>query len=450
MTRSIRRTACVAAVWVLLVFSAQAARAADVVLQWNEIANRTFTTQTPALNPFTTARFAAIVQLAVFEAVNTITGDYQGYLGSAAAPTGLPISAPGGSSPEAAAIQAAYRVLSNYFGANAATALALNNDLAASLALIPNGAPKTNGIATGEAAAAALIGLRNGDGSSPLTNYLPAPVDPGDWDLYPGCPTTPAGAQLGGTFFNWGDVKPFGIALPAAGHWYEPFRPAPPPALTSNEYAKDYNEVKTVGSASATPQQRPADRVTVVRFFGTLSPTYLFHMAARQLAAARGDSLSENARNLALISIATNDSLIASFKTKYAEKFWRPITAIHLGGTDDNGKTTADATWTTFWPTPCFPSYPSNHASGSNAALETLRRIYGAAGHSIALTAIIPTIGPNPTTLQYSQLQKISDDIDDARVYGGIHFRFDQVAGVRLGREIATYVYKNNLQAIHP
>src|SRR5688572_11361849 len=237
MTSPITRTVCAVALGGLLFFNATAARA-DVVLQWNEIAVRTLTTQTPALNPFATARFAAIVQLAVFEAVNTITGDYQGYLGSAAAPTGLTISAPGGSSPEAAAIQAAYRVLFNYFGGNAATAAALNNDLAASLALIPNGAAKTNGIATGESAAAALIALRVGDGSSPLSNYLPTPpLDPGGWDIYPGCPTL-GGAQLGGILANWGDVRPFGIALPAAGHWYEPFRPDPPPALTSNEYAK--------------------------------------------------------------------------------------------------------------------------------------------------------------------------------------------------------------------
>ena len=103
-----------------------------------------------------------------------------------------------------------------------------------------------------------------------------------------------------------------------------------------------------------------------------------------------------------------------------------------------------------FIATPCFPSYPSNHASGSNASLETLRRIHGSAGHMIALTATVATISPTPTTLNYSQLQKISDDIDDARVYAGIHFRFDQVAGVRLGKDVATYVYRNNLQPVHP
>jgi hypothetical protein len=441
-----KRTARVLALGGLLLCAAAAAQA-NVVLQWNEIAVRTLTTQSPALNPFAQARFAAIVQLAVFEAVNAISGDYEGYLGSTAA-GGNTISVIPGSSPEAAAISAAYTVLSAFFPASAA---ALTADYNASLAAIPAGPAKTNGIAAGQAAAAALMALRVGDGSAPLTNYLPgAGLDAGEWDITPGCPTTPGGVQLGGILFNWGDVKPFGIPQPASGHWYEPFRPVPPPALTSNKYLKDFNEVKTVGSSAATAQQRPPDRATVARFYGALSPTFLFHMAARQLSAARGDSLSENARNLALISIATNDALLASFKTKYLYLFWRPYTAIRLAGTDGNNKTVADGGWTTFIATPCFPGYPSNHASGSGAALETLRRIYGAAGHAIALTAFVSTISPNPTTLNYTQLSKIADDIDDARVYGGIHFRFDQVAGGVLGREVATYVYKNNLQPVHP
>jgi hypothetical protein len=448
MTSPIRHTVCAAALGGLLFFTATTARAADVVLQWNEIAVRTLTTQSPPLNPFFQARYAAIVQLAVFEAVNTITGDYQGYLGSEAA-GGLTIAAPPGSSVDAAAIQAAYRVLFTYFGAVPANAAALNADLAASLALIPNGPAKANGIAVGEAAAAALTALRATDGWSPQTNFLPvAPLDPGEWDITPGCPTTLLGVQLGGILFNWKDVRPFGFAPPAAGHWYEPFRPAPPPALSSNEYLKDFNEVKAGGAASSTPQQRSAERSANARFYAATSPTFLFHTVARQLSAARGDSLSENARNLALISIATNDALIASFKTKYTEQFWRPYTAIRGAAGDGNDKTEADGAWTAFLATPCFPGYPSNHASGSNAALETLRRIYGAAGHTIVLSATIPVIGL--TTLHYSQLQKISDDIDDARVHGGMHFRFDQVAGGRLGREIATSVYKNNLQKIHP
>jgi len=446
MTSKFKGIACIVALSGLL-FATGSAQA-NVVLQWNEIAVRTLTSQNPALSPFAQARFAAIVQLAVFEAVNTVTGDYQGYLGSASAPTGLSIAAPVGSSAEAAAIAAAYRVLFNYFGADATTAAALNADRTASLALIPDGAPKTNGIATGEAAAAALIALRVGDGSSPATNYLPAPSAAGEWDITPGCPTTPGGAQLGGILFNWGDMKPFGVALPATGHWYEPFRPAPPPELTSNEYLKDYEEVKAVGAAGSTAQQRSATQAANARFYGATSPTFLFHSVARQLAIARGDSLSENARNLALISIATNDALIASFKTKYHYKYWRPYTAIRAGATDPNDKTDGDAAWAAFLPTPCFPSYPSNHASGSNAAMETIRRIYGPAGHAITLSANIPVIGV--TTFKYTKLQDISNDIDNARIYGGMHFRFDQVAGFGLGRDVATHVYKNNLQAVHP
>ena len=428
----------------VLVVSSSAARADDVVLQWNKIAVETLTTQTPGLNPFAQARISAIVQLAVFEAVNAITGEYEGYLGSPVAPTAIPLVVPSGASAEAAAVAAAHAVLVNYFPGNATT---LDDQRDASLAAIPDGLPKTNGVAAGVAAAAKLIAERVGDGSSPLTFYPPAPPQNAVWAITPGCPTDLSGNPLGGTLLNWRDVKPFGVVRPAVGHWSEPFRPGPPPALTSNQYAKDYNEVKAKGAL--VNAERPTDRAVVARFYGALSPTFLFHTAARQIAEARGDSLSENARNLALISIATNDSLVASFATKYHYDFWRPVTAIRAGATtpDGNSKTEGDINFATFLTTPCFPSYPSNHASGSNGAAETMRRVYGAAGHSITLSATIPVIGA--TTLTYTSLKQITDDVDDARIYGGMHFRFDQEAGVRLGNDVATYVYKNNLQPRH-
>jgi hypothetical protein len=425
----------------LLLSSARAA-GADVVLEWNAIAVRTLTTQTPPVNPFAQARLAAIIQLAVFEAVNAITGEYESYLGSAVAPTAGAIVAPAGASAEAAAIAAAHAVLLNYFPGNAAT---LNAERDASLAAIPNGAGKTTGISTGIAAADAVIAQRDGDGSSPLTFSLPSPVNAGTWEPTPGCPTDASGNHLGGMFANWGDVRPFGIVLPAFGHWAEAFRPEPPPALTSNRYTKDYDEVKTVGALSS--PDRPADRTTIAQFYAVSSPTFVFHSVARQLARERGDSLSANARSLALISMATNDSLIASFWTKYDYNFWRPYNAIRGNIDDGNPKTEADPAFTPLITTPCFPSYPSNHASGSNGAAETMRRLYGAAGHSITLSNTIPSIGV--VTLGYTSLRQICDDIDDARIYGGIHFRFDQEAGVRLGREVATSIFKNNLQPIH-
>ena len=201
---------------VIFLASASPARA-DVVSQWNEISVRTLTTQTPALSPFAQARFAAIVQLAVFEAVNAVSGEYNGYLGSPVAPTAGPIVAPAGASSEAAAIAAAHAVLVNYFPGSAA---ALNAARDVSLAAIPDGAAKTNGITTGAAAAAAMIAERTGDGSSPATFYHPpSPVLPGAWDITPGCPTDASGNALGGILSNWPNIRPStGSTFPICGN----------------------------------------------------------------------------------------------------------------------------------------------------------------------------------------------------------------------------------------
>ena len=404
-----------------LLFAAVTARA-DAVLDWNEIAVNTAVAN--GQNPFDLSRVGAITQLAVFEAVDAITGDYKPYLGT--------ITAPPGASADAAAIQAAYRVLSTYYPASAST---LDAARANSLALIPNGQAKDDGIATGDAAAMAMILLRANDGSSPAQFKTPGPPVPGEWQATPSCPIVNGIAV--GTFFQWQNVTPFGI--PSAGE----FLLDPPPALTSNGYAKAYIEVMTVGSLTST--ERPPDRADVVHFYAVTSSTLVFDQAARQVAVAQGRSLSENARALALINMAINDSFVASFLNKYHYNFWRPETAIRAGDTDGNPKTDADPTFLPFIPTPCFPSYPSNHASGSNGGAEVMRRLYGEGGHSITLSnPAIPTI-----VLHYTTFKQITDDVDDARVYGGIHFRFDQVAGGRLGRAVATSVYKNNLRAVH-
>jgi hypothetical protein len=199
----------------------------------------------------------------------------------------------------------------------------------------------------------------------------------------------------------------------------------------------------TVGSATSTA--RPPDRTNVAVFYAATSPTQVFNQAAQQVAVQQGRSLSENARALALINMATNDSLVASFLNKYTYNFWRPETAIHAGDADGNPKTMGDPTWAPFIATPCFPSYPSNHGSASNGAASVLRRLYGEAGHSITLTnPAVPSI-----VLQYSSFKQITDDISDARVYGGIHYRFDQMAGERLGKAVGRSVYKNNLRRTH-
>lgn len=403
--------------------STSAMASADVVLDWNAIAARTVLV---GQSPFHQARLMSITQLAVFEAVNAVTGKYESYLET-------PI-APAGTSAEAAAIAAAHAVLKHYFPLNTA----IDTDRDNSLAAIPDGSAKDNGIDVGEAAAAAMIALRENDGAAPPAFYSPTPSVAGEWHTTPSCP--PAGGQ----FYQWKDVTPFGIESPSQ------FLLPAPPALTSNRYAKDFLEVKTVGAA--TGADRPEDRALVARLYAATSPSFALSMAARQIAAAKGLSLSENARAFALIMMGSNDSLIASFYNKYHHNLWRPETGIRLAAQDDNGKTDDDPAFVPFITTPCFPSYPSNHASGTNGGLEMMRRLFGAAGHNFTITNTVPALGSLPSvviSVEYTQLKQVSDDVDDARVYGGIHWRFDQDAGNDLGRAISTEIHQNHLRPVH-
>ncbi len=400
---------------VVFLLAAPAGSAADVVLDWNAIALATARNQ----NPFAQARYVAIAQLAVFEAVNAITGEYEPYVGT--------ITARAGASPAAAAVAAAHKVLVTYFPDRV---LALDAAKALSLADIPDGVSKEDGVATGEAAADAMIALRANDGSAFPELYVPVSSAPGEWQTTPAC-----GPFGGGLFYHWGRVTPFGI--PSA----EAFRASSPPALTSSVYANDYAEVRRVGALSSV--ERPQDRTDVARFYAVTTGSALWNSAARQVAAAQNRSLSHNAWALALLNIAISDSLVASFETKYFYRLWRPETAIGQGDRDGNEKTEPESGFAPFITTPCFPSYPSAHASSGYAAREVLRRIYGAGEHSIVLANPIV-----PFTLQYTTFKAITDDIDDARVYGGIHFRFDQEAGGRQGRDIGTYVVKNRLRSV--
>ena len=402
--------------------STPATAGADVVLDWNAIAARTLLTQ----NPFNQARVMAMTQLAVFEAVNAVTREYEPYLA-------LPISAPPVTSVEAAAIVAAHRVLKNNVPLNTA----IDTDRANALAAIPEGPAKENGIAVGEAAAEAMRVLRANDGWLPPTFYQPSSSLSGDWQLTPSC------SPAGGALYQWMDLTPFAIGSPS-----EFLLPAPP-AVTSNRYTKDYLEVKTMGAANSA--DRPADRSDVARLYAGLSPSFAVSTAARQIAAAQGLSLSENARAFALIMMGINDSLIASFYNKYHYSYWRPETAIRAGALDGNDNTEGDTTFVPLISTPCFPSYPSNHATGTNGGLEMMRRLFGAAGHDITVANTVSALGSLPAALvtkRYTQIKQIADDVDDARVYGGIHFRFDQEGGNALGRAVATEIYKSYLRPV--
>lgn len=390
---------------------------ADVVLDWNVTMFATVSGQ----NPFSTARYAAITQLAVFEAVNAVTGEYEPYLGTVAAPVGA--------SAEAAAAAAAHGVLTHYFPARVA---ALDAALANSLGPIPDGQGRADGIATGQAAAAAMIALRDNDGSAIPAFYAPISAEPGQWQPTPSC------SPLGGGQLHWRNVTPFGVPSIAA------FRLGPPPALETGGYSKDYTEVKAVGAADS--QVRTPDRADVARFFAMFSPASWSNAAARQVAAAQGRSLSDNARAFALLNMALSDGSVAAFDAKYHYNFWRPETAIHAGDGDDNAKTEGDALFAPFIVAPCFPGYPSAHASVSYSAREVLERLYGPRGHDITFSNVnLPGV-----LLHYTEFKRIVEDVDDARVFGGIHFRFDQDAGASQGRSVGAYIYKHHLRPVHP
>jgi hypothetical protein len=282
------------------VTAAQAAKTSDdVVLQWNEIAVATIGAQPP----FPSTRFMATVELAVFEAVNAIIGKYQPYLGT--------VTAPAGASTEAAAITAAHGVLKAFFPAAAAT---LDQQRDASLAFIPGGQAKTDGIVVGEAAAAAMIAERTADGSTPAQFYLPTNSDPYEWQPTPSCP------PAGGAFFHWGNVKPFGVLISSQ------FRADPPPALMSGEYARDFNEVLALGDINS--PNRSQDNAYVARIYAAQPPHQGWNSVARQIINTRDDDITDTARTLALMNMSLADAHITVFESKYFYRTWRPVTAI--------------------------------------------------------------------------------------------------------------------------
>ena len=390
---------------------------ADVLLDWNATMARTLAD----LPPFPAARLAAITQLAVFEAVNAITAEYEPYLAAGVAMVRRPAA-----SLDAAAATAASAVLTHYAPENGGP---LRAALAESLAAIADGQAKTEGIALGRAAAAAMIARRAADGAALPEFYSPDPPAAGRWQATPSC----AGAGGRGAFYHWRKVAPFAVPAVAA------FRPGPPPALHTAAYTRDFEEVRRVGRIDSALRQQ--DRSDVARFYAITSPVTWANAAARQIAGGRGYSPTGHARALALLNMAISDAAVAVFDVKYHYNTWRPETAIRSADRDDNPHTAADLSFAPAIVAPCFPSYPSAHAALSAAAREVLERLYGGASEDITLAN--PGLG---LALHYTDLEHLVHDIDDARVYGGIHFRFDQDAGGTLGRNIAAYVVQHQLR----
>jgi len=402
---------------ILILALAGATARADVVTDWNVIA----TTAIPAggLNfpAIQGSRILAMTHAAIHDALNAIDRRYKPYA--------MDRLAEPGASPEAAVAAAAHDVLVAQIPAQQAT---LDAAYASSLAGIPDGAAKTRGVAIGQAAAAAILALRIADGSNAPMPYTSG-TGPGAWQ-----PTPPA--FLPAALPGWGRVTPFALSSGAQ------FRPARPSYfdLTGVEYAADYNEEKSIGDAGSAT--RTAEQSEIARFWYEASP-FGWNRIARNVLAQRSLDQWESARLFALLNFAMADGFIAGFEAKYFYNFWRPVTAIRAGGTDDNPDTVADPAWKSFLVTPNIPDYPSTHSVLGAAAAEVLARFFGEDAIGFTTTSGAPFPGITRSFTSFSQAAR---ENADSRVYAGIHFRSACRDGLIQGAQVGQYAFGHTLR----
>jgi PAP2 superfamily len=381
----------------------------DVVSDWNNAALDSIRAARTA--PPIASRSLAILHAAIYDAVNGIARTHEPYL----VQSGGPASA----SREAAASAAAHATLVNLFPANTSNFDALH---AAILATISNGPQKTAGIAWGEFVAGQILAARAIDGSSAVVQP-PGGSGPGVW-----IPTPPA--FLPYLLPQWGFVVPFAMRSSSQ------FRPPGPPALDSQQYAADYEEVKQLGAAVAST--RTADQTEIALFWadgaGTETPPGHWNSIAQTLGATQGTTLEENARLFALLNIAMADAAICSWDAKYTFHFWRPVTAIAFAEPQLN--------WMSFIVTPPFPDYTSGHSTFSAAAATVLPLFFG--------TQDLPfTTGSDflPGVFRsFSTCQDAAEEAALSRIYGGIHFRSASEDGLRAGSSIGQWTATHYLQ----
>jgi hypothetical protein len=414
MTMQALNTDTKVALWLLLwcsvLLAPQSARA-DVVTDWNMTAIRA-AQATGQSNPMF-ARNMAMVHAAIYDAINAIDRRHTAYAVDTKAKPGASLDA---------AAAAAYGVLTKlYWTQTPAFDVALEGSLAA----IPDGPARADGMAVGKEVAQTLLALRKDDRSNAPVTYTPK-SDPGVYQL-----TLPAFAPA--VLPHWGGVTPF---LLTRG---DQFQLAGPPALSSAEFAKELNEVKTLGvknSSTRTRDQTDAARLWIA------SPIVTDNEAARQLSTHKGLSVVESARLFALLNMAGADAYIACWHAKYRYNYWRPVTAIRNADSAGNSGITPDPAWEPLLPTPAHPEYPSGHASYAGATERVLQDFFGDKA-SFSLTD-----PPVKVTRNYQSLSQMGKELEDARVWGGIHYRAAVAHGSELGHHIADYGLKNHLRPV--
>ena len=396
---------------------------ADSVTDWSAFADQVIA---GAGAPPQQYRVLAMTQVAVHDALNSIDPRYRTYsIVGAMNPN---------ASPDAAVARAAADVLRASMPSQVA---AIDAQYAASIAALPAcpaSAPQciSQGIDAGAAAAAAILQLRQGAGSA--TPHLPYTLAPGPGVYQPTPPTPPPPAPYP-QFAGWGNLKTFAILN--RSQFFAP--PAPALRLKSRAYADEYNEVKLMGSFAVRSAAPDSEESRVARYF----PGGGANLNAITRGVVAGKSLDrwQHARLFAMVNIAVNDALISTFRAKFHYNFWRPYTAIRWAD-DGNPLTQSDPTWTTYITTPPYPDYPCGLPTTMGAGAQVMRSYFGTDQLPYTLTAA-------GITRSYTRLSDAESDSVDARVYGGIHFRFGCEAGVVQSRKVGKWVYHTQLRANH-
>ena len=395
--------------------------AADMVLEWNQIAVEA--TRVQRLSPPPQTRALAMVQGAVFDAVNGIERDYAPYL--------VKRHAARWASAEAAAATAAHDVLVGLMPTQQAT---FDAALTSSLAKVPDGPAEDAGVAFGRLVAERMLAERQDDGSTDVVTYVPG-TDPDDWQ-----PTPPSFAPALAP--QWATLETFAICSA------DQFRPDAPPAINSPAFTAAFNEVKAIGASNSTT--RTVEQTEIARYWagpsGTVQPPGHWNRIARGVGDAQGNTLAENARMLALLNIAMADALIASWDAKFEYNYVRPVTAIRNGDNDGNADTAGDAAWSPLLGTPGHPSYTSGHSSISAAAATALAGVFGTDSIAFSDTAELSP-GGIQVTRSFDGFWEAAQEAANSRLYAGIHWSFDNEVGLEAGREVGGFITDHLLQA---
>jgi Domain of unknown function (DUF4114)/PAP2 superfamily len=388
----------------------------DAVVGWNKAALEAI--KTDKTNPPIASRNLAILETAVYDAVNGLTAFYDAYK--------VDKGIDAGASVEAAASEAAYRVLAELYPTQKATFDGILNDF---LKDLPAGEFVDKGLAYGKAVAEATLASRANDGSKAVVPYAVS-SEIGKWQ-----PTGPATSPL---LPQWGKVTPFAMQSGSQ------FRPDAPPALTSAEYAQDFNLTKNLGSVNSTT--RTADQTEIAKFWadggGTYTPPGHWNSIADQLLSQNNATLVESAHTLGLLSIALADAAIACWDAKYTYDAWRPVTAIRKADLDGNDATIVDATWQSLITTPPFPEYTSGHSTFSATAATVLSNLMG---DNVSFTT--SSIGLPGVIRSFTSFEQAAQEAGMSRIYGGIHFMSANTSGLQCGQEIGDYVIDNFMQS---